>query len=106
MSESVIWTTEAEAKLKEIPFFVRPAARKEIEKFAPDADIREITLQGLDEAAFAQIGGGGAFLIPEQDRFAFTSHGFAQSLGAHRAALKVVSRDEAHIVGSRFGLET
>ncbi len=33
MSESVSWTSETEAKLKEIPFFVRPAARKKIEKF-------------------------------------------------------------------------
>ena len=30
------WTAEAEARLKEIPFFVRPAARKKIEKFAQD----------------------------------------------------------------------
>ncbi len=30
---AVEWTPEAEAKLKEIPFFVRPAARKKIEKF-------------------------------------------------------------------------
>ncbi|MGL6138670.1 MAG: PCP reductase family protein, partial [Planktothrix sp.] len=28
------WTTEAETRLKEIPFFVRPGARKKIEKFA------------------------------------------------------------------------
>ena len=28
------WTAEAEARLKEIPFFVRPAARKKIEKLA------------------------------------------------------------------------
>jgi hypothetical protein len=28
------WTPEADSRLKEIPFFVRPAARKKIEKFA------------------------------------------------------------------------
>jgi hypothetical protein len=50
MSEAVIWTSEAEAKLKEIPFFVRPAARKKIEKFAQDANIREITLEIYEQA--------------------------------------------------------
>ncbi len=43
MASSLQWTTEAEAKLKEIPFFVRPAARKKIEKFAQERDIAEIT---------------------------------------------------------------
>ncbi|MEL7329067.1 MAG: protochlorophyllide oxidoreductase [Cyanobacteria bacterium J06559_1] len=37
------WTAEAEALLKEIPFFVRPAARKKIEKFARERDLSEIT---------------------------------------------------------------
>lgn len=37
------WTPEAEAKLKEIPFFVRPAARKKIEKFAAEAGETVIT---------------------------------------------------------------
>jgi hypothetical protein len=37
------WTAEAEAKLKEIPFFVRPAARKKIEKLAQEIGATEIT---------------------------------------------------------------
>ncbi len=37
------WTEAAEAKLKEIPFFVRPAARKKIEKFAAEAGESLIT---------------------------------------------------------------
>jgi len=36
MSEAVTWDPEAEARLKEIPFFVRPMARKKIEKFAQE----------------------------------------------------------------------
>ncbi len=44
MSSNISWTTEAEAKLKEIPFFVRPAARKKIEKFAQDQGVSEITV--------------------------------------------------------------
>ncbi len=43
MANSLRWTTEAEALLKEIPFFVRPAARKKIEKFAQEREISEIT---------------------------------------------------------------
>ena len=31
------WTDDAEALLKEVPFFVRPAARKKIEGLARDA---------------------------------------------------------------------
>ncbi len=43
MAESVRWTAEAEAMLKEIPFFVRPAARKKIERFAREKELSEIT---------------------------------------------------------------
>lgn len=50
MSESIAWTAEAEARLKEIPFFVRPAARKKIEKFAQDAGISQITVEVYEEA--------------------------------------------------------
>ena len=41
------WKPEAEAKLKEIPFFVRPAARKRIEAMANEAGLNVI-----DEAFF------------------------------------------------------
>jgi len=44
------WTAEAEALLKEIPFFVRPAARKKIEKFARERDLLEITESVYQEA--------------------------------------------------------
>ncbi len=43
MTSSVEWTAEAKALLKEIPFFVRPAARKKIEKFAQEREIYKIT---------------------------------------------------------------
>lgn len=43
MADSVQWTTAAEALLKEIPFFVRPAARKKIEKYAREKGLAEIT---------------------------------------------------------------
>ncbi|MBD2160899.1 MAG: PCP reductase family protein [Limnothrix sp.] len=49
------WTPEAEAKLKEIPFFVRPAARKKIEKFAQEAGETTITVE-VYEAAKKKFG--------------------------------------------------
>ncbi len=50
MSSSPEWTAEAEACLKEIPFFVRPAARKKIEKFAQEAGIHQITVEVYHQA--------------------------------------------------------
>jgi hypothetical protein len=47
---SVQWTDEAIARLKEIPFFVRPAARKKIEKLAEEMGITEITADVYDQA--------------------------------------------------------
>jgi predicted transcriptional regulator len=55
MSASVTWTTAAEAMLKEIPFFVRPAARKKIEKFAQERGTTEITVE-IYAAAKQQFG--------------------------------------------------
>ncbi|WP_071190219.1 PCP reductase family protein [Trichormus sp. NMC-1] len=45
MSEPIKWTAEAEAKLKDIPFFVRPFARKKIENYAQENSISLITLE-------------------------------------------------------------
>ncbi len=50
MSDAPHWTPEAEARLKEIPFFVRPAARKKIEKFAREREIAEITVEVYEQA--------------------------------------------------------
>jgi hypothetical protein len=50
VSNNISWTAEAEAKLKEIPFFVRPAARTKIEKFAQAEGTNEITVEIYDRA--------------------------------------------------------
>ena len=55
MADSVQWTTSAEALLIEIPFFVRPAARKKIEKYARENGLGEIT-EAVYEQAKAQFG--------------------------------------------------
>jgi hypothetical protein len=50
MSEPIKWTAEAEAKLKEIPFFVRPFARKKIETYAQENSSSLITLEIYEQA--------------------------------------------------------
>ncbi|MEM6424713.1 MAG: PCP reductase family protein [Cyanobacteria bacterium P01_H01_bin.119] len=44
------WTDKAKERLKEIPFFVRPAARKKIEKFAEEAGVNQITPEVYEQA--------------------------------------------------------
>jgi Proto-chlorophyllide reductase 57 kD subunit len=45
VSNHICWTAEAEAKLKEIPFFVRPVARNKIEKFAEEQGKLEVNIE-------------------------------------------------------------
>ena len=46
----LVWTTAAEARLANIPEFVRPMARTGIEKFARDKGTLEVDEKILDEA--------------------------------------------------------
>jgi len=55
MADSVRWTAAAEAMLKEIPFFVRPLARKKIEKYARENGFTEIS-ETVYQQAKAQFG--------------------------------------------------
>jgi hypothetical protein len=50
MNIHITWTAEAEAKLKEIPFWARFLVRKEIEKFAIAMDAIEVNLDVYDLA--------------------------------------------------------
>jgi Proto-chlorophyllide reductase 57 kD subunit len=50
MSDSIEWTADAETRLKEIPFFVRPAARKKIEKYAQELGITQISVEVYEQA--------------------------------------------------------
>ena len=50
MSKIIPWTAEAEGKLKEIPFFIRPFARKKIETYAQDHNLTQITIEIYDQA--------------------------------------------------------
>jgi len=55
MPTAMNWSPEAEAKLKEIPFFVRPAVRKRIESLATEAGLGSVELAFYEEAK-AQFG--------------------------------------------------
>jgi len=46
----VAWTSEAEARLERIPSFIRPMARRSIERFAGDKGYATITEAVMDEA--------------------------------------------------------
>jgi len=50
MADSIEWSASAEARLKEIPFFVRPAARKKIEKYARANELNKITEEVYEKA--------------------------------------------------------
>ena len=44
------WTPEAQAKLKNIPFFVRTQARQRIEELARMAGAEEVTVEMVEQA--------------------------------------------------------
>ena len=46
----VVWTPEAEARIERIPSFIRPMARRAIERYAEDKGHASITETVLDEA--------------------------------------------------------
>ena len=49
-SNGVAWTKEAEQRLDNIPDFIRPMARREIERLAKERGDTTITAQAMDEA--------------------------------------------------------
>jgi hypothetical protein len=49
-SNGISWSREAEQRLENIPDFIRPMARKEIERVAKERGVATITAQVMDEA--------------------------------------------------------
>jgi hypothetical protein len=49
-SNGIAWTPEAEQRLDNIPDFIRPMARKEIERLAKERGVATITAQVMDDA--------------------------------------------------------
>ena len=49
LTDVIIWTPEAEAKLKNIPFFARSQARQRIEAIAREADQQTVTVELVEQ---------------------------------------------------------
>ena len=49
-SNGIAWTPEAEKRLENIPDFIRPMARKEVERVAKERGMTTITAQVMDDA--------------------------------------------------------
>jgi hypothetical protein len=50
LTDDLYWTVEASAKLKKIPFFVRPQARQRIEQLTRTANLEEVTTDIVERA--------------------------------------------------------
>ena len=50
LAGTLSWTTAAKEKLRNIPFFARTQARKQIEDFARSAELEEITVEVVEQA--------------------------------------------------------
>ncbi|MFM8605559.1 MAG: PCP reductase family protein [Cyanobium sp.] len=46
----MIWTSESEQKLREVPFLVRPVVRRRIESLAGEAGLKQVDLAFYEEA--------------------------------------------------------
>ncbi|MBR8831265.1 MAG: Light-independent protochlorophyllide reductase subunit B [Chroococcopsis gigantea SAG 12.99] len=49
-TENPRWTTDALAKLKKIPYFVRNGARQRVEAIARSANAEEVTVEMVEQA--------------------------------------------------------
>lgn len=50
LTDVLEWTPEAEAKLRNIPFFVRAQARQRIEHLAREAELEQVTSELVERA--------------------------------------------------------
>ena len=50
LTDDLYWTPQAQAKLRMIPFFVRPQARHKIEEMARAAEMEEVTAEVVERA--------------------------------------------------------
>ena len=48
--DELFWTTEAQLKLRKIPYFVRTQARQKIEDLARAAQLEEVTASIVEQA--------------------------------------------------------
>lgn len=50
LTDALEWLPEAEAKLKNIPFFVRTQAKARVEQLARAADLEVVTVELVEQA--------------------------------------------------------
>ncbi len=50
LTDVLCWTANAEAKLKNIPYFARPQARQRIEALAREAELEIVTSELVEQA--------------------------------------------------------
>lgn len=50
LTDVLRWTPEAEAKLRNIPFFVRAQARQQVERLARETELETITVELVNQA--------------------------------------------------------
>jgi len=48
--QPMLWSSDAEQRLKEVPFFVRPVVRRRIESLAAEAGLTEVDRTFYEEA--------------------------------------------------------
>ncbi len=53
LTDALVWTPEAEIKLKNIPFFVRAQARQRIEHLARERELETVTAELVEQARLA-----------------------------------------------------
>jgi Proto-chlorophyllide reductase 57 kD subunit len=49
LTDELRWTSEAEAKLKNVPFFARSQARQRIEGIARDSEVMVVTAELVEQ---------------------------------------------------------
>jgi hypothetical protein len=49
LTDELRWTPEAEAKLKNVPFFARSQARQRIEGIARESEVRVVTAELVEQ---------------------------------------------------------
>ncbi len=58
MASEMKWAADAEARMKRVPFFVRPMARRKAEAAAQERGMAEVTSALLDEIKAKEMPGG------------------------------------------------
>jgi hypothetical protein len=58
MATGIKWAADAEARMKNVPFFVRPLARRKAEAAAKERGMAEVTSALLDEIKAKEMPGG------------------------------------------------